>query len=66
MFLLEQKKNIDLTNQYVKMTADGNEFDDQIITIDSDFRTVPNRNNLSIMQFTRRLTIRPNVDLPEP
>ena len=63
---LRTKQNIDLSNQYVKMTADGNEFDDQIITIDSDFRTVPNGNNLSIMQLNQRLTIRPNVGLPEP
>ena len=50
---LRTKKNIDLSNQYVKMTADGNEFDNQIITIDSDFRTVPNGNNLGIMQLNR-------------
>ena len=60
------KKNIDLSNAYVNITADGNEFDDQTVAIDSDIRTVPNGNNLSIMQLNRRLTIRPNVGLPEP
>ena len=54
---LRTKKNIDLSNTYVKMTADGNEFDDQIITIDSDFITVPNGNNLSIMQLNQGLRI---------
>ena len=63
---LRTKKNIDLSNQYVKMTADGNEFDNQIITIDSDFRTVPNGNNLGIMQLNRFLTIRLNDGLLEP
>ena len=63
---LRTKKNIDLSNQYVKMTADGNEFDNQIITIDSDFRTVPNGNNLGIMQLNRYLTIRLNDGLLEP
>ena len=48
------------------MTADRNEFDDQIIAIDSDITTVPNGNNLGIMQPNRSLTIRLNVDLPEP
>ena len=63
---LRTKKNIDLSNHYVKMTADGNEFDDQTTAIDSDITTVPNGNNLSIMQLNRRLAIRPNVGLPEP
>ena len=63
---LRTKKNIDLSNQYVKMTADGNEFDNQIITIDSDFRTVPNGNNLGIMQLNNILTIRLNDGLIEP
>ena len=48
------------------MTADGNKFDNQIIAIDSDIRTVPNGNNLSIMQLNRRLTIRLNDGLIEP
>ena len=48
--------------------TDGNEFDDQIITIDSDITAVPNGNNLSIMQLNRHLLITPNVNnkLPEP
>ena len=54
---LRTKKDIDLSNTYVNITADGNEFDDQIITIDSDFRTVPNGNNLGIMQLNRQLDI---------
>ena len=62
MFLLEQKKNIDLSKTYVNMT-DVNEFDDQIIAIVSDITTVPNG---SIMQLNRSLIIRPNVELPEP
>ena len=63
---LRTKKNIDLSNTYVNMTADGNEFDNQIITIDSDFRTVPNGNNLGIMQLHRSLTITLNDGLLEP
>ena len=63
---LRTKKNIDLSNQYVKMTADGNEFDDQITRIDSDFTTIPNGNNLGIMRIIGPIAIRPNVDLPEP
>ena len=63
---LRTKKNIDLSNAHFNMTADGNEFDDQTIAIDSDFRTVPNGNNLSIMQLNRRLTIRLNDGLLEP
>ena len=47
------------------MTADGNEFDDQTIAIDSDFRTVPNGNNLGIMQLNNILTIRLNDGLIE-
>ena len=67
---LRTKKNIDLSNTYVNMTADGNEFDDQIISIGSDFTTVPNGNNLAIMQLNRYLRIILNVNnnsnLPEP
>ena len=63
---LRTKKNIDLSNQYVKMTADGNEFDDQTIAIDSDITTVDNGNNLGIMQLNRSLTIRLNDGLLEP
>ena len=48
------------------MTADGNEFDNQIIAIGSDMRTLLNGNNLSIMQLNRTLRIRPNDGLPEP
>ena len=63
---LRTKKNIDLSNTYVNITADGNEFDNQIITIDSDITTVDNGNNLSIMQLNRSLTIRLNDGLLEP
>ena len=56
---LRTKKNIDLSNTYVNITADGNEFDDQITRIDSDFTTIPNGNNLGIMQLSRSLTISP-------
>ena len=65
---LRTKKNIDLSNTYVNMTADGNELDSQLITIDSDITTVDNGNNLSIMQLNRPLLITPNVNnrLPEP
>ena len=62
---LRTKKNIDLSNQYLKMTADGNEFDDQTIAIDSDITTVNNGNNLGIMQLNQYLRIRLN-DIPEP
>ena len=55
MFLLEQKKNIDLSNTYVKITAEGKEFDDRFITIDSDFTPVDNGNNLGIFQLNRSL-----------
>ena len=58
---LRTKKNIDLSNTYVNMTADGNEFDNQIITIDSDITTVDNGNNLGIMQLNQRLTITPSA-----
>ena len=65
---LRTKKNIDLSNQYLKMTADGNEFDSQLITIDSDITTVDNGNNLSIMQLNRYLRIIPSAlhKLSEP
>ena len=65
---LRTKKNIDLSNQYLKMTADGNEFDSQLITIDSDITTVDNGNNLGIMQLNQYLRIIPNVNnrLPGP
>ena len=63
---LTTKKNIDLSNQYVKMTADGNEFDNQTVAIDSDITTVDNGNNLGIMQLNRSLTIRLNDGLLEP
>ena len=65
---LRTKKNIDLSNQYVKMTADGNEFDSQLITIDSDITTVDNGNNLGIMQLNRYLRITPSAlhNLSEP
>ena len=42
---LRTKKNIDLSNTYVNITADGNELDSQLITIDSDITTVDNGNN---------------------
>ena len=48
---LRTKRNIDLSNTYVNMTADGNELDSQLITIDSDITTVDNGNNLSIMHL---------------
>ena len=65
---LRTKKNIDLSNQYLKMTADGNEFDSQLITIDSDITTVDNGNNLGIMQLNRYLRITPSAlhNLSEP
>ena len=63
---LRTKKNIDLSNQYLKMTSDGNEFDSQLITIDSDITTVDNGNNLGIMQLNQFLTIRLNDGLIEP
>ena len=63
---LRTKKNINLSNTYVNITADGNEFDDQIIGIHSDFTTVPNGNNLGIMQLNNFLQITPNDGLPEP
>ena len=63
---LRTKKNIDLSNTYVNMTADGNELDSQLITIDSDITTVDNGNNLSIMQLNRYLRIRLNDGLIEP
>ena len=62
---LRTKKNIDLSNQYLKMTSDGNEFDSQLITIDSDITTVDNGNNLGIMQLNRHLRITPS-DLSGP
>ena len=65
---LRTKKNIDLSNQYLKMTADENEFDSQLITIDSDITTVDNGNNLGIMQLNRYLRIIPSAlhKLSEP
>ena len=63
---LRTKKNIDLSNTYVNMTADGNELGSQLITIDSDITTVDNGNNLSIMQLNRYLRIRLNDGLIEP
>ena len=63
---LRTKKNIDLSTTYVNITADGNEFDDQIIGIFSDFTTIPNGNNLGIMRLNNFLNITPNDGLPEP
>ena len=65
---LRTKRNIDLSNTYVNMTADGNELDSQLITIDSDITTVDNGNNLSIMQLNRYLRITPSAlhNLSEP
>ena len=63
---LRTKKNIDLSNTYVNMTADGNEFDDQTVVIVSDITTVNNGNNLSIMQLNRPLHITLIDGLPEP
>ena len=63
---LRTKKNIDLTNTYVNMTADGNEFDDQAVVIDSDITTVHNGNNLDIIQLNRSLEILLIDELPEP
>ena len=57
---IRTKKNIDLSNTYVNMTADGNEFDPQIITIDSDISILPsNTNKLGIMQLNEDLRITP-------
>ena len=63
---LRTKKNIDLTNTYVNMTADGNEFDDRFVVIDSDITTVHNGNNLDIIQLNRSLEILLIDELPEP
>ena len=65
---LRTKKNIDLSNTYVNMAADGNELDSQLITINSDITTVDNGNNLSIMQLNRYLRITPRAlhSLSEP
>ena len=63
---LRTKKNIDLSNTYVKITAEGKEFDDQRITIDSDFTPVANGNNLGIFQLNRSLEIQLIEELPEP
>ena len=63
---LRTKKNIDLSNTYVNITADGNEFDDQIVRVFSDFTTVPNGNNLGIMQLNNFLSITPRSGLQEP
>ena len=62
------KRNIDLSNTYVNMTADGNQLDSQLITIDSDITTVDNGNNLGIMQLNRYLGITPSAlhNLSEP
>ena len=58
---LRTKKNIDLSNTYLKMTSDGNEFDFQLITIDAGITTVDNGNNLGIMQLNRTLRIIPSA-----
>ena len=65
---LRTKKNIDLSNVYVNMTEDIVEFEAQNIAVISNITTVPNGNNLSIMQLNRHLSITPNVNskLPEP
>ena len=65
---LRTKRNIDLSNTYVNMTADGNQLDSQLITIDSDITTVDNGNNLGIMQLNRYLGITPSAlhNLSEP
>ena len=62
---LRTKKNIDLSNTCVNMTADGNEFDDQTVVIVSDITTVNNGNNLGIMQLNRSLEITLIDGLPE-
>ena len=58
---LRTKKNIDLSNTYLKMTSDGNEFDFHLITIDAGITTVDNGNNLGIMQLNRTLRIIPSA-----
>ena len=63
---LRTKKNIDLSNTYVKITAEGKEFDDRFITIDSDFTPVDNGNNLGIFQLNRSLDISLIDNIPEP
>ena len=50
----------------INITADGNEFDDQIVRVFSDFTTIPNGNNLGIMQLNNFLSITPRSGLPEP
>ena len=55
-----------MSNTYVKITAEGKEFDDQWITIDSDFTPVANGNNLGIFQLNRSLEIELIEELLEP
>ena len=63
---LRTKENIDLSNAYFNMIEDRAE--GQNIAVGSNITTVPNGNNLSIMQLNRHLLITPNVNnrLPEP
>lgn len=58
---IRTKKNVNLSNTYVNMTADGNEFDPQIATINSDITILPNSgsNKLFIMQLNEDLRITP-------
>ena len=56
---LRTKKNIDLSNAYVNMAEDRVEFEAQNIAVISDITTVPNGNNLSIMQLNEYLSITP-------
>ena len=63
---LRTKKNIDLSNTYVKITAKGKEYDDQIVIIESDFTPVNNGNKLGIFQLNRSLDISLIDNIPEP
>ena len=65
---LRTKKNIDLSNARVNMTEDKIDSGAHDIAVGSNITTVPNGNNLSIMQLNRYLSITPNVNnkLPEP
>ena len=65
---LRTKKNIDLSNARFNMTEDRVDSGAHVISVSSNITTVPNRNNLSIMQLNRHLLITPTVnnELPEP
>ena len=55
---LRTKKNINLSDPYVNITADENDLDPSLI------RIIPNGNNLGIMQLNQELQITPNLSEP--